>query len=133
MKFKLPDKIVIDGVSVRPYVTLDEQKIITDEMDNFNTVFEREAMMVACIVSACTDLFDEDESIEYSYEDIVYSGFWGKILHKCPAINDAVKNIRAEIKDRHSAERVGKIIIDEINSGLIDKLAEEVKNLGSEE
>ena len=62
MKFKLPDKVNIDGVNVRPYLTLDEQKIIADEMDNFNTVFEREAMMVACVVSACTDIFDNDES-----------------------------------------------------------------------
>lgn len=131
MTIKLPEKIEIDGIRVRPYLTLQEQEIITQELLNLDSEFERKSMLVACVISACTDLLD-GENVEYSYEQIVYSGIWDKIKYECKFLHAAITDIEFEVSRRESFDYLVRKEFAEFGQKIVAKLSEETENASGE-
>lgn len=116
-------EIILDkwGVKVRPYLTLDQIANIVSQLVTCNNGLERDKMLVANIIVACTDLYYEDMDFNYDYEQILYSGFWDDLMKNCPIIRSNIETIHREVAEILSPT---KGIM-----GLIDMAAEKVENL----
>ena len=90
-------------------------------MLGLNSGMEREAMFVACVMSACTDLFDNCPEKDFSYEEVVYSGLWEKITDACPLIFAARWDIENEIIRRESANYIVQRFIKSIPTDKINE------------
>ena len=77
------DKIVhIDkwDIDVVPYLTIETIESIVNDLITCNNGLERDMRLIADVLVACTDLYNGDEEVHYTYEDILYSGLWYDIL-----------------------------------------------------
>lgn len=138
MEIKLPEKIKLDGwdIEVRPYLTLSECKVIADKMCECEDVFDRNSMLVACVMSACTNFFDNND-VEYTYEDIVYSGLWDDVLFAGESyfydLSSCIELINSEVKRRTSLEGQLESISKAIDPKLIEQVIKAVEDNGSEQ
>ena len=53
--------------------------------------------LIADVLVACTDLYNGDEEVHYTYEDILYSGLWYDILDACPILRSNIDTIYREV------------------------------------
>ena len=53
--------------------------------------------LIADILVACTDLYNSEEEVHYTYEDILYSGLWYDILDACPILRSNIDTIYREV------------------------------------
>lgn len=118
------DKIVhIDkwDIDVVPYLTIETIESIVNDLITCNNGLERDMRLIADVLVACTDLYNGDEEVHYTYEDILYSGLWYDILDACPILKSNINTIYREV-----GEFLG------LNKSLIrfvDSLTEVVENI----
>ena len=94
------DKIVhIDkwDIDVVPYLTIETIESIVNDLITCNNGLERDMRLIADVLVACTDLYNGDEEVHYTYEDILYSGLWYDILDACPILRSNIDTIYREV------------------------------------
>lgn len=94
------DKIVhIDkwDIDVVPYLTIETIESIVNDLITCNNGLERDMKLIADVLVACTDLYNGDEEVHYTYEDILYSGLWYDILDACPILRSNIDTIYREV------------------------------------
>ena len=94
------DKIVhIDkwDIDVVPYLTIETIESIVNDLITCNNGLERDMRLIADVLVACTNLYNGDEEVHYTYEDILYSGLWYDILDACPILRSNIDTIYREV------------------------------------
>lgn len=94
------DKIVhIDkwDIDVVPYLTIETIESIVNDLITCNNGLERDMRLIADVLVACTDLYNGDKEVHYTYEDILYSGLWYDILDACPILRSNIDTIYREV------------------------------------
>ena len=120
-------KVHIDkwDIDVVPYLTIDEMINIINDLLNCNNGFERDLKLIADILVACTDLYNE-EDVHYSYEDVLYSGLWYDILDACPILRTNIDTIYREVNETLSLNKSFMYLVDSathiVESVDVDKL-----------
>ena len=107
-------------IDVVPYLTLETIESIVNDLITCNNGLERDMRLIADVLVACTDLYNGDEEVHYTYEDILYSGLWYDILDACPILRSNIDTIYREV-----GEFLG---LNKSLIRLIDSLTEVVKN-----
>ena len=79
-------------IDVVPYLTID-------------TIAEIVNDLITYVLVACTDIYNGEEEIHYTYEDILYSGFWYDLLDACPILRTNIETIYREVNDVLSWEK----------------------------
>lgn len=118
------DKIELKewGVSITPYLTVREAEAIVETMLLAETELEREQILVSSVLFCISDLFDEDNQAEFSFEDIVYSGFWQSVLNTSPHLVNMINLIKNTVKEKRSLEHT---LINTVKalSGVFEKVS----------
>ena len=94
------DKIVhIDkwDIDVVPYLTLEAIENIINDLITCSNGLERDMRLIADVLVACTDIYNDEEEVHYTYEDILYSGLWYDILDACPILKSNINAIYREV------------------------------------
>lgn len=84
-------------IDVVPYLTLETIESIINDLITCNNGLERDMRLIADILVACTDLYNSEEEVHYTYEDILYSGLWYDILDACPILRSNIDTIYREV------------------------------------
>lgn len=84
-------------IDVVPYLTLETIENIINDLITCNNGLERDMRLIADILVACTDLYNSEEEVHYTYEDILYSGLWYDILDVCPILRSNIDTIYREV------------------------------------
>ena len=100
------------NIDVIPYLTIDEMTNIINDLLNCNNGLERDLRLIADILVACTDLYNDKEDVHYTYEDILYSGLWYDILDACPILRSNIDTIYREVGDTLSLNKSLMYLID---------------------
>ena len=87
------------NIDVVPYLTLDTIENIINDLITCDNGLERDMRLIADILVACTDLYNGEEEVHYTYEDILYSGLWYDILDACPMLRSNIQTIYREVND----------------------------------
>lgn len=116
------EKIHLDkwDIDVVPQLTLQEMKLIVDIAKNQKDSFERDEAILASVIAACTDIYNNEDD-DYTYEEIIYSGLWNDIIEACPILASNIKNIYNKIDEERSIEN--SII------KLVNKITEAIDNV----
>lgn len=94
-------KIHLDkwGIDVVPYLTIETMSDIINDLIGCNNGLERDLKLIADVLVACTDIYNGKEEVHYTYEDILYSGFWYDLLDACPILRTNIETIYREVGD----------------------------------
>ena len=84
-------------IDVVPYLTIETIESIVNDLITCNNGLERDMRLIADVLVACTDLYNGDEEVHYTYEDILYSGLWYDILDACPILRSNIDTIYREV------------------------------------
>ena len=100
-------KIHLDkwDIDVVPYLTIETMSDIINDLIGCNNGLERDLKLIADILVACTDIYNGKEEVHYTYEDILYSGFWYDLLDACPILRTNIETIYREVNDVLSWEK----------------------------
>ena len=85
------------NIDVVPYLTIETIESIINDLITCNNGLERDMRLIADVLVACTDLYNGDEEVHYTYEDILYSGLWYDILDACPILRSNIDTIYREV------------------------------------
>ena len=110
-------------IDVVPYLSVEEMGYIINDLLTCENGLERDMKLIADVLVACTDLYNQSEDVTYTYEDILYSGFWTDLLHACPILRDNIQVIYREVKEFNS---INKAVM-----GLIDKATEKLNEINT--
>ena len=110
-------------IDVVPYLSVEEMGYIINDLLTCENGLERDMKLIADVLVACTDLYNQNEDVTYTYEDILYSGFWTDLLHACPILRDNIQVIYREVKEFNS---INKAVM-----GLIDKATEKLNEINA--
>lgn len=99
-------------IDVVPYLTIEEMEHIINDLINSNNGLERDMKLVADILVACTTLYNTEEEVHYTYEDILYSGFWYDLLDACPILRTNIDTIYREVREFNSLNKSLVNLID---------------------
>ena len=99
-------------IDVVPYLTIEEMEHIINDLINSNNGLERDIKLVADILVACTTLYNTEEEVHYTYEDILYSGFWYDLLDACPILRTNIDTIYREVREFNSLNKSLVNLID---------------------
>ena len=113
-------KVHIDkwDIDVIPYLSVEEMGYIINDLLTCENGLERDMKLIADILVACTDLYNQDEDITYTYEDILYSGFWYDLLDACPILRTNIETIYREVKEFNSINKSVMNLIDKATEKL---------------
>ena len=100
------------NIDVVPYLTIDEMTNIINDLLNCDNGLERDLKLIADILVACTDLYNDKEDVNYTYEEVLYSGLWYDILDACPILRSNIDTIYREVGDTLSLNRSLMYLID---------------------
>lgn len=116
-------KIHLDkwDIDVVPYLTVEQIGYVINDLLTCENGLERDMKLIADVLVACTDLYQEAEDVIYTYEDILYSGFWYDLLNTCPILQTNINTIYREVREFNS---INKAIM-----GLIDKATEKLNDI----
>lgn len=116
-------KIHLDkwDIDVVPYLTVEQIGYVINDLLTCENGLERDMKLIADVLVACTDLYQEAEDVIYTYEDILYSGFWYDLLNACPILQTNINTIYREVREFNS---INKAVM-----GLIDKATEKLNNI----
>ena len=94
-------KIHLDkwDIDVVPYLTIETMSDIINDLIGCNNGLERDLKLIADVLVACTDIYNGKEEVHYTYEDILYSGFWYDLLDACPILRTNIETIYREVGD----------------------------------
>lgn len=121
LELKYDNKVHLDkwDIDVVPYLTIENMESIINDLINCSNGIERKMRLIADIIVACTDLYNGEDA-HYTYEEILYSGFWDDMLEACPYLYDNIKTIESEVKNWLSAERAVMTFLDSITAKIND-------------
>lgn len=105
-------------IDVVPYLTVEEMGYIVNDLLTCQNGLERDMKLIADVLVACTDLYNQNEDVTYTYEDILYSGFWTDLLHACPILRDNIQVIYREVKEFNSINKAVMVLIDKATEKL---------------
>ena len=105
-------------IDVVPYLTVEEMGYIVNDLLTCENGLERDMKLIADVLVACTDLYNQNEDVTYTYEDILYSGFWTDLLHACPILRDNIQVIYREVKEFNSINKAVMVLIDKATEKL---------------
>lgn len=114
LDFTYDKKVHLDkwDIDVIPYLTVEEMEHIINDLINSNNGLERDMKLVADILVACTNLYNTEEEVHYTYEDILYSGFWYDLLNACPILRTNIDTIYREVREFNSLNKSLVNLID---------------------
>lgn len=117
------EKIHLDkwNIDVKPYLTLKEMEGIVRQLIMKNNGLERDMCLIANILVLCTTIYDSNKEADYTYEDLMYSGFWTDLLSACPILFDNIKLINREVNEFFSIDKKIYRILDSLEDK-IDKV-----------
>ena len=94
-------KIHLDkwDIDVVPYLTIETMSDIINDLIGCDNGLERDLKLIADVLVACTDIYNGKEEVHYTYEDILYSGFWYDLLDACPILRTNIETIYREVGD----------------------------------
>lgn len=92
-------------IDVVPYLTIENIANIIEDLLNCSNGLERDLKLIADILVACTDIYNDKDEVHYTYEDILYSGFWDDLLDACPILRANIETIYREVSDVLSWEK----------------------------
>lgn len=118
-ELKKPENIYLEeyDVTLRPYLTLQEQKAITDLMMNSDDMFDRKIRLISGVIEFCTDITDD---LDVDINDIIASGLWHEIEDK---MFDYITDIEIAVEKYDSISWVFSKLCDSLTEN-INKLAE---------
>lgn len=118
-ELKKPENIYLKeyDVTLRPYLTLQEQKAITDLMMDSDDMFDRKISLISGVIEFCTDVTDD---LDIDINDIVASGLWHEIEDK---MFDYITDIEIAVEKYDSISWVFSKLCDSLTEN-INKLAE---------
>lgn len=105
-------------IDVVPYLTIDTIADIVNDLINCDNGLERDLKLIADILVACTDIYNGDEDVHYTYEDILYSGFWYDLLDACPILRTNIDTIYREVEDVLGLNRLLIRFIDSLTNAV---------------
>lgn len=108
-------------IDVVPYLTVEEMGYIVNDLLTCENGLERDMKLIANVLVACTDLYNQNEDVTYTYEDVLYSGFWYDLLDACPILRTNIETIYREVREFNS---INKAVM-----GLIDKATEKLNDI----
>ena len=113
-----PQKVHLEkwDIDVKPYLTIESMALIIDDLIMCENGLERDMKLIAGILVACTDLYDGEEDADYTYEDLVYSGFWYDLLNACPILRSNIETIYREVEDYLGLNRSIIRLIDSLTN-----------------
>ena len=111
------------GIDVVPYLTVEEMGYIVNDLLTCENGLERDMKLIADVLVACTDLYNQNEDVTYTYEDVLYSGFWYDLLDACPILRTNIETIYREVREFNS---INKAVM-----GLIDKATEKLNEINA--
>jgi hypothetical protein len=103
-------------IDVVPYLTVDTIAEIVNDLLNCENGLERDLKLIADILVACTDIYSGEEEVHYTYEEILYSGFWYDLLDACPILRSNIETIYREVNDVLSWEKFLMNFIDSLTN-----------------
>ena len=109
------------GIDVVPYLSVEEMGYIINDLLTCENGLERDMKLIADVLVACTDLYNQNEDVTYTYEDVLYSGFWYDLLDACPILRTNIETIYREVREFNS---INKAVM-----GLIDKATEKLNDI----
>ena len=107
-------------MDVVPYLTVEEMGHIINDLINCDNGLERDMKLIADVLVACTPLYNDKEDAHYTYEDILYSGFWSDLLEACPILRDNIQVIYREVREFNSLSKSLVGLIDATTAKLND-------------
>lgn len=118
-ELKKPENIYLKeyDVTLRPYLTLQEQKAITDLMMDSDDMFDRKISLISGVIEFCTDITDD---LDVDINDVVASGLWHEIEDK---MFDYITDIEVAVEKYDSMSWVFSKLCDSLTAN-INKLAE---------
>lgn len=118
-ELKKPENIYLEeyDVTLRPYLTLQEQNAITDLMMNSDDMFDRKIRLISGVIEFCTDITDD---LDVDINDIIASGLWHEIEDK---MFDYITDIEIAVEKYDSISWVFSKLCDSLTEN-INKLAE---------
>ena len=116
LELKYDQKVHLDkwNIDVTPYITIENMESIINDLLNCDYGLERDMRLMADVLVACTDLYNGEEDAHYTYEEVLYSGFWDDILDACPYLKRNIEKIKEEVRDLLSVERSVVNFIDSL-------------------
>lgn len=118
-ELKKPENIYLKeyDVTLRPYLTLQEQQAITDLMMNSDDMFDRKIRLISGVIEFCTDITDD---LDVDINDVIASGLWHEIEDK---MFDYIVDIKLVVEKYDSMSWVFSKLCDSLTAN-INKLAE---------
>lgn len=118
-ELKKPENIYLEeyDVTLRPYLTLQEQQAITDLMMNSDDMFDRKIRLISGVIEFCTDITDD---LDVDINDVIASGLWHEIEDK---MFDYITDIEIAVEKYDSISWVFSKLCDSLTEN-INKLAE---------
>lgn len=118
-ELKKPENIYLKeyDVTLRPYLTLQEQKAITDLMMDSDDMFDRKIRLISGVIEFCTDITDD---LDVDINDVIASGLWYEIEDK---MYDYITDIKIAVEKYDSMSWVFSKLCDSLTEN-INKLAE---------
>lgn len=118
-ELKKPENIYLEeyDVTLRPYLTLQEQQAITDLMMNSDDMFDRKIRLISGVIEFCTDITDD---LDVDINDVIASGLWHEIEDK---MLDYITDIEIAVEKYDSISWVFSKLCDSLTEN-INKLAE---------
>lgn len=118
-ELKKPESIYLKeyDVTLRPYLTLQEQKAITDLMMDSDDMFDRKIRLISGVIEFCTDITDD---LDVDINDVIASGLWYEIEDK---MYDYITDIKISVEKYDSMSWVFSKLCDSLTEN-INKLAE---------
>ena len=142
LELKYDQKVHLDkwNIDVTPYITIENMESIINDLINCEYGLERDMRLMADVLVACTDLYNNKEDAHYTYEEVLYSGLWDDILEACPYLKRNIEKIKEEVNDLLSVKRSVMNFIDaltekinevDLNKLDTDKFIEAINTLSS--
>lgn len=118
-ELKKPENIYLKeyDVTLRPYLTLQEQQAITGLMMDSDDMFDRKIRLISGIIEFCTDITDD---LDVDINDVIASGLWYEIEDK---MYDYIADIKIAVEKYDSMSWVFSKLCDSLTEN-INKLAE---------
>ena len=123
LELKYDKKIHLDkwNIDVTPYITIENMQSIIDDLINCEYGLERDMRLMADVLVACTNLYNSEEDVHYTYEEVLYSGLWDDILEACPYLRKGIEKINEEVDDFLSVKRSAITLLDTLTE-MIQKI-----------
>lgn len=118
-ELKKPENIYLKeyDVTLRPYLTLQEQQAITSLMMDSDDMFDRKIRLISGVIEFCTDITDD---LDVDINDVIASGLWYEIEDK---MYDYIIDIKIAVEKYDSMSWVFSKLCDSLTEN-INKLAE---------